>query len=139
MTEQKIIDGIDVSGCQYYEKGVCSCIDVRNCEGYIDLLITDCAENPNCYQKQLQRKTTECENNETAYKNDLEILNQACADLKNELDNKTAECKKLKEKLKIATKAMEKAKDSLFNKRDMLTTWEIIKQALEQIGAEDER
>jgi len=92
MTEQIIIDGVDVSGCEFYEDGFCTLSNDRNerlpfcekCTGYSD-----------CLYERFQRKTAECKNNETAYKNDLEILNQACADLKNELDNKTEECEGL--------------------------------------------
>jgi len=83
MTEQKMIDGIDVSGCQYYEKCVCSCIDVRNCEGYIDLVITDCADNPNCYYKQLQRKTAELEETQKELQNFRQTNSFACKLAKN--------------------------------------------------------
>ena len=53
MTENKpiIIDGVDVSGCNlYFNK--CQ----HKCEG-----VFDCYKKPNCYFKQLTRKTQECE------------------------------------------------------------------------------
>lgn len=55
MTENKpiIINGCDVSGCEYYDKNkhLLTCI----CEEY------PCSECSNCYFKQLNRKTQECE------------------------------------------------------------------------------
>ena len=60
MTEEIIIDGVNVAGCKFLEeavrynnKAVCSCTDVRDCEG--DLFIECCGEKPNCYYKQLKR------------------------------------------------------------------------------------
>lgn len=56
--KQIIIDGVDVSGCFHYKTQSC----------VADYLLTDqdfseakCAYSPNCYFKQLQRKTAECE------------------------------------------------------------------------------
>lgn len=66
--KQIIIDNIDVSGCEYctepcekYPHAVCNRIDARDCEGYIDLLLTDCEDNPNCTYKQLKRLEQENE------------------------------------------------------------------------------
>lgn len=56
--KQIIIDGVDVSGCFHYKTQSC----------VADYLLTDldfsnakCACSPNCYFKQLARKTAECE------------------------------------------------------------------------------
>ena len=54
-----IIDGVDVSGC--------SRLIVNKLYGYVcnceedEHLISSCKNRPNCYFKQLQRKTQECE------------------------------------------------------------------------------
>ena len=51
--KQIIIDGVDVSGCEYYDKNklLLTCI----CEEY------PCSECHNCNYKQLKRKEQECE------------------------------------------------------------------------------
>ena len=53
MSKEIIIDGVDVSGCEYYdeERPTLTC----TCEEY------PCSECPNCHYKQLARKTAECE------------------------------------------------------------------------------
>ena len=51
MTKQ-IIDGVDVSGCEY-----CGYDNVCRLSDYI----VDCEDNPNCYYKQLKRKEQECD------------------------------------------------------------------------------
>lgn len=52
--EQIIIDGVDVSGCEYYDQGICNIPDVI--ETY-----DSCIDKGACYFKQLQRKEKECE------------------------------------------------------------------------------
>lgn len=52
--EQIIIDGVDVSGCEYYAQGICNIPDVI--ETY-----DSCMDKGACYFKQLQRKEKECE------------------------------------------------------------------------------
>lgn len=42
---------VDVNNCYFYENGFCYRIDARDCEGYIDELITECSENENCIYK----------------------------------------------------------------------------------------
>lgn len=56
MTDKKeiIIDGVDVSGCEYYAQGICNIPDVI--ETY-----DSCMDKGACYFKQLQRKEKECE------------------------------------------------------------------------------
>lgn len=51
--KQIIIDGVDVSGCEYYDKNkpLLTCV----CEEY------PCSECHSCYYKQLKRKEQECE------------------------------------------------------------------------------
>lgn len=100
-----IIDGVDVSRCKYYGNycfGGDGCLAEKDVYGEITYR---CAEEDmeNCYYKQLQRKTTECENNLTAYKNELAIYDIEREKLIAEIDdllikneNKTAEYEKLK-------------------------------------------
>lgn len=52
--EQIIIDGVDVSKCPGFEGGCCVCVSLNANE-------LDCEYNPDCYFKQLVRKTQECE------------------------------------------------------------------------------
>ena len=58
--KQIIIDGIDVSGCEWIrEVGldseyICTCNSPNKTSGY-------CKDNPNCRYKQLKRKEQECE------------------------------------------------------------------------------
>ncbi len=53
--EQIIIDGVDVSNCEYYKQAftgfICTNPNKSN----------DCSKNPDCNFKQLARKTKECE------------------------------------------------------------------------------
>lgn len=55
MTEEIIVDGVNVTGCEYQEtikgEAYCYCIDARNCEGYITELIILCEEHPKCQYK----------------------------------------------------------------------------------------
>lgn len=51
--EQIIIDGVDVSGCRHSADTV----DDISCSAYWN----SCCKHPNCYFKQLARKTQECE------------------------------------------------------------------------------
>lgn len=73
MTDKKIIDGVDVSKCEYYAitSGVIS--NVGDC--YISISsrtkkitgrFEPCECNPNCYYKQLSHKTAECDKYEQA-------------------------------------------------------------------------
>ena len=55
-----IIDGVDVSKCKYFEDGECGC-EYYLRYGYEITMYDRCEEYPNCYFKQLARKTQECE------------------------------------------------------------------------------
>ena len=51
MTDKEIIiDGVDVSGCDFYE--MCGCIDDNH-------KLNDCKDNPYCYYKQLKQLEAE--------------------------------------------------------------------------------
>ena len=60
--EQIIIDGVDVSGCEY----ACNTAFGKNGCKHPRMKNIYCSKNPNCYFKQLQRKTAECEKYEQA-------------------------------------------------------------------------
>ena len=55
--EQVVIDGVDVSGCEY----ACNTAFGKNGCKHSMMKNIYCSKNPNCYFKQLQRKTAECE------------------------------------------------------------------------------
>lgn len=56
--QEMIIDSVDVSECKNYNGSI-----VMDCLLY-PLQTDACKNNPNCYYKQLQRKTAECEERE---------------------------------------------------------------------------
>ena len=58
--KQIIIDGVDVSECEYYNKDDKTCREV-NGKYETDICDFDKCENSNCYFKQLKRKEQECE------------------------------------------------------------------------------
>lgn len=61
MTDKHIIiDGVDVSGCEYYNKDDKTCREV-NGNYDIDICEFDKCENSNCHYKQLQLEKQECE------------------------------------------------------------------------------
>ena len=56
MTEEIIIDGVDVAGCDYFQSKDCWC--VNHIDERADICITgnpECENNPFCHYKQLQR------------------------------------------------------------------------------------
>lgn len=65
MHNQIIINGVDVSECKHHRK----CILPDNIGCKIDDFL--CCDKPNCYFKQLARKTAECEE----LKNKMKSLN----------------------------------------------------------------
>ena len=56
--KQRIIDGVDVSGCEYYNKDDKTCREV-NGNYDTDICEFDKCENSNCYYKQLKAKEQE--------------------------------------------------------------------------------
>ena len=58
--EQMIIDGIDISGCEFYNKDDKTCREV-NGKYDTDICEFDKCENSNCCYKQLKRKEQECQ------------------------------------------------------------------------------
>ena len=111
MTDKQImIDGVDVSGCKgfyihdrsttnidYWMYGQCKSSKEYGCY---------CRNNPNCYFKQLARKTQECEQIKEKYEA-LKLENQEgyeivaelkheCKELKKEIINKNEKIKELR-------------------------------------------
>ena len=87
MTDKQImIDDVDVSGCEYFSKGYCYCINhivERMSESEF------CKDNPNCYYKQLKRSEAQCE-----------AMFVSHTDLEKAYKAKEQECERLKEQLK---------------------------------------
>ena len=99
--EQIIIDGVDVSECIFLdivnERLWCDNVNI-SAIGKSQCPYVDCFKNPDCYYKQLARKTQECENLKKDYKEleqrhdeafkDFERLKQECEELKTQLMQK---------------------------------------------------
>ena len=49
----------NICDCYYCEGKYCYRIDARDCEGHIDILVTECEEHPDCEHKQLNRLKAE--------------------------------------------------------------------------------
>jgi hypothetical protein len=102
MTDKKeiIIDGIDVSECEYRDwRNFCRCDNSKENEG--EERITGkggCEYNPNCYFKQLARAKDKINYMEE----DIKIVENARNDLERELKRKEQECEDLKEQLNQA-------------------------------------
>lgn len=66
MTDKEIIiDGVDVSGCKNFSCGKCE--EENKIPKTINHFTADCRMYPNCYFKQLARKTQECEKYEQLF------------------------------------------------------------------------
>lgn len=95
MTDKQIIvDGVDIGWCKNYNEA-----NSKDCETlYI------CAENPNCYYKQLKRKEQECEELKEKY---LKLKEQNGSNIvqlntvNEQLDQLKAENEELKKLLKV--------------------------------------
>ena len=82
MTEEIIIDGVNVAGCFYFidhtpPKGQgdwCGAIHKGACKVYSK----DCEYNPNCYYKQLKRLKQENKQMKSALEEIRELLNKDC-------------------------------------------------------------
>ena len=81
-----IIDGVDVSGCCQYMPRYMEDYDVDTLD-YCGYYFKPCkdVDVKYCYFKQLKRKEQECENNKIAYQIELDIYNQECLNLQEEL------------------------------------------------------
>lgn len=71
MTDKEIIiDGVNVAECKYHSSTPSS--ELCYMKG------NKCNDNPNCYYKQLKRKTQECEELKKKFKNLFGIDNEEC-------------------------------------------------------------
>ena len=96
MTDKQIMDDVDVSGCEHLtEIQGCwlSTCDYLKHKGNITSKV--CKYNPNCYFKQLARKTQECEQIKEKYEA-LKLENQEGYEIVAELKH---ECEELKKEL----------------------------------------
>ena len=85
--EQIIINDIDVSKCEYYDKNkpLLTCV----CEEY------PCSECPNCYYKQLKRSEAQCEGmfvSHTDLEKKYKAKEQECEELKNAVMQECPQC-----------------------------------------------
>lgn len=127
MTNKKaIINGVDVNGCEHFPLAMYK--DHPKWRG-CSVLCGDCKDKPNCYYKQLQRKTAEHERLTRDYFKQNEWLQQRAKEckklnlkiielsvlndtLKNECNNceqlqrKIAECEELKDTLSKLTQSV---------------------------------
>lgn len=101
--EHTIIDGVDVSGCSGFSNNPEDVKTGQTCWFYTEYVHgnewgTRCPEHPDCYYKQLQRKTAECENSKKRI-SDLEdrIMHHAetVENYCSRLADKQKECEKL--------------------------------------------
>lgn len=77
MTEKMIIDGVNVSKCQYYDDEVKFCaLSYTGADGLLKNTKNPkrCQKSPNCYYKQLARKTEECKDLYKANEEKNELL-----------------------------------------------------------------
>ena len=92
MTEEIIIDGVNVAGCYFYYKGECrceqNCIDDDKGETIKELFYREpehnkweCEPSKDCYYKQLQILKQENEKLKEKFKQFFNIDNQECWDL----------------------------------------------------------
>ena len=86
--EQIIINGVDVSGCKYFNRFRNICHNKNLC--------CDCEKNQDCYYKQLARKEQECEELKNEYWK-LEQGNDFLAEKNSRLKGCFAEIKEIAE------------------------------------------
>ena len=82
MTDKQImIDGVDISGCKNFSCGKCE--EENKIPKTINHFTADCRMYPNCYFKQLARKTQECEELKERLERIEEDLKYQCVDCMN--------------------------------------------------------
>lgn len=92
--EQIIIDGVDVSKCEFHQIEANELYPKAHYCGSIKN--TFCEDNPNCYFKQLQRSVIRIKDLEERIINHSKTVEEYCS----RLANKEQECEELKEKQK---------------------------------------
>lgn len=82
MTEEIIIDGVNVAGCEYFDRDsslnncLAHCIPYPECTCY-----ESCDEHPNCYYKQLKRLEQENKQMKSALEEIRDMVKQANKDI----------------------------------------------------------
>lgn len=89
--EQVIIDGVDVSKCKHFGDGECGC-EYYLRYGYEITMYDRCEECPDCYFKQLARKTKQYE----YLKEDYEKLEQRHNEAFQEFERLKQLCEEMK-------------------------------------------
>ena len=102
--KQIIIDGIDVSGCEYYFDEKCRCMDASIMQDFY--LCPQCNNNPNCSYKKWKSKEQECEELKreinsyvTITDESLRLDNRRLADEKRDLQQQLNQLKTENERL----------------------------------------
>lgn len=104
--EQIIINGVDISGCEFLTK-------TGYCKAQMSIMGTDtnkCKCFPNCYFKQLQKEKFENLNNRQMVENAKNLINENSELCKN-LKEKEQECDRYH-------KALEEIEDYIYNNTD---------------------
>lgn len=132
--ELTIINGVDVSGCEFAEET--STTPKCRINGWIH------CDGQNCNYKQLQRKEQECEKEKQNAQDTYEMfqaLMESFNITRKELQHKTVECEKLKEKRTDALKQLENfmngdyCNNACLKVKTLKTERNKYKQALEEI------
>lgn len=116
--KQIIIDGVDVSGCEFLTKTV-------HCKAQMSILGTDtnkCKCFPNCHFKQLKRKEQECEElkKEIAFGNNGTLSDKIRAEVFKELNNENSQLKAENENWQKEYWKLEQGNDFLAEKNSKL-------------------
>lgn len=107
MTEEIIIDGVDVSECKYEYRGYCT-IDFEKLNTKM-LGCKLCEDNPNCYFKQLKCKEQECKE----LKKEKAEIKKYLGTLDKTIIQRLEELKEFKDELKISEYNYKQALDSI--------------------------
>ena len=91
--KQIIIDGVDVSGCSFFDIHYLKDEDVE-IKNFCRIVHCDCDSYPNCYYKQLKRKEQECKK----WKNAYEVKEDALAESEEYCEELEEQYNKLKAK-----------------------------------------
>ena len=119
--EQIIIDGVDVNGCEYYNK-------INKHTGQYCI----CELEPNCLYKQLKRKEQECEELKKHLEEESKLGHKAVQDEANtffdllKVQKELDQLKKENEELKLENKKLENANNALHD--DLFEIKQKIKQ-----------
>jgi predicted RNase H-like nuclease (RuvC/YqgF family) len=123
--KQIIIDGVPVQDCLFLSTNKMGDDIGTYCRDFNG----SCKNIQNCYFKRWQRKEQECENNKIAYQIELDIYNQECLNLQEELkevleqlDQLKAENKHLNDLLNQALKELEKTRETLTEIKEIAIT-----------------